>query len=123
MNCKNCKHWRRGGSLVREHGRFGLNPDYTGEIVGKTSDKQNVVCMADAKAKTGLCLHPALGSDYVDGWLNRKLPEDRIDGVFAGCGENRGHLATGEDFGCVHFQHNTRDDRRRSADSAQPNGA
>ena len=114
MNCKNCKHWRRGGSLVHEHGKFGMNPDFVGEIVGATSDKSAVVCMIDAKSKTGLCLHPALGSDYVDDWLNRKLPEERTDGVFAGCDENRGVLATGEDFGCVHFQHNASDEPMRS---------
>jgi hypothetical protein len=54
-------------------------------------------------------VHPSLGSDYVDDWLGRKLPEERTDGVYAGCDENRGHLNTGEDFGCVHFQHNGSD--------------
>lgn len=76
-----------------------------GEIVGKNR-QYSVVCLLDSKSKMGLCLHPSLGSDYVDDWLSRKMPEKRTDGVYAGCDENRASLNTGEDFGCVHFQHN-----------------
>jgi hypothetical protein len=103
MNCKNCKHWRRGGCLVYENGRLGLNPTYTGEIVGSDGDGRSIVCLIAQHAKIGLCLHPSIGSDCVDSWLNRSIPDDRIDGVFAGCDENRGYLAVGENFGCIHF--------------------
>ena len=119
MNCQNCTYWHRGGLLGYEHGRFGRNPDFVGEVVGATSDKSAVVCMTDDKSKMGLCLHPALGSDYTDNWLNRKLSEERTDGVFAGCDESRGSLMTGEDFGCVHFQHNAKVDAPSGARSAE----
>jgi hypothetical protein len=101
--CESCKYWRRGGVLVHQCGKFGLNPSFIGEIVGSTSDKHPVVCLQDEKSQMGLCLHPALGSDYVSGWLGRSADGDRTDGVFAGCDENRGHLTTGARFGCIHF--------------------
>lgn len=101
--CKNCKFWRRGGSLNHEHGIFGNRPDVTGEIIiAKGSRGVPIVCSTDSKSEFGICLHPSIGSDYTNGWLGR---EDRMtDGVYAGCDEERAGLEVGQDFGCIHFQ-------------------
>jgi len=103
MNCKDCKHWRRGGRFVHEKGIFGLNPDFVGEVVLETKKGPNIVCMVDPKAKTGLCLHPSMGSDYVDSWMERNSGLAPKDGVFASSDDERGDLTAGEDFGCIHF--------------------
>lgn len=84
MTCKTCKHWYRGGEFVHAPEGRALN-----------------VC---DDSRTGLCLHPSMGSDYVDDWMQRKPPQERTDGIYAGCDEGRGHVVMGEDFGCIHFQ-------------------
>jgi hypothetical protein len=84
MNCKNCKHFTYG------HFEHYL-PDAS-KIVKSGNEK------------TGMCLHPKINSDYVESWTGRDHAEDIMDGLYADCDENRGHLHVGPDFGCIHFE-------------------
>jgi hypothetical protein len=82
MNCKDCKHFARGG--IFQHKEPNLILDET---------KHN-----------GLCLNQKVASDHVDGWLSRETLPYQTDGIYAGCDENRGYLLVGENFGCIHFE-------------------
>ena len=90
--------------MAHKQGLFGLNPDYDGEDMGTEHMGRRIVCMTEPDLKVGLCLHPALSSDYLDGWLNRTGETDLVDGAVARSDDDRGSLAVGEDFGCIHFQ-------------------
>ena len=62
-------------------------------------------CTTKPDAVDGLCLHPAMGSDYIWDWRSvRPGTRSRTDGVFATSDDDRGDLIVGEDFGCIHFQ-------------------
>lgn len=67
-------------------------------------DGQAVVCRLDDSAKHGLCLHPSVTSDCMDSWMERCTKRCPVDGVYATCDEERGHLVTGQGFGCIHFK-------------------
>jgi hypothetical protein len=42
----------------------------------------------------------------MNSWIWGEDSSDEIlNGVYAGSVENRGHLNVGQDFGCIHFQH------------------
>lgn len=86
MNCKDCKYWRRGGYFTHGDG-WGIG-----------------ILKQDENSKEGLCLHPSMSSDYIDGWLKRDRSREINDGVIAGCDEDRADLQVGENFGCVHFE-------------------
>lgn len=82
MNCKNCKHFSKG---YFQHSEIGP-----------------IIVWQDSKF--GMCLCEKVTSDNINDWLGREPKEQSIDGLYAGCDENRGSLSVGEDFGCIHFE-------------------
>lgn len=91
MNCKDCKHFARGGSF-----------DHTNSVFDQAAGRDLTL---DPSSKTGFCLHPLMYSDHVNGWMGRPYPESPIiNGVEASCDEQRGDLVVGEMFGCIHFE-------------------
>jgi hypothetical protein len=91
-------NWRKAGDaspheLIREDRDF-------------EKTRRWVVCESDfaSKATSGLCLHPSIASDCMDSWMERCTKECPTDGVYSTCDEERGHLVTGEKFGCIHFE-------------------
>ena len=101
--CSNCKFWRRGGQIAR------VTLDSTDvEILienppAKSWEPHKIAVLVDHTEKIGLCLHEAVRSDYVEGWLTRAPANCRPDGISAEDDEGRACLSTGESFGCIHF--------------------
>lgn len=93
--CKDCNHWRRGGS-------FSHHPSPGSESMEKENGAV-IHCTTKPDATHGLCLHPVMGSDYIWDWRRTRLGLPST-GVFATSDEERGDLLVGEDFGCIHFQ-------------------
>ena len=96
--CKSCKHWRRGGAFTSHRPGYGASTSF--ETIGA-----GVFITTDPKALFGICLHPSVVSDYTSSWLKRKIRHNEPqDGVHAICDEERGDLAVGQDFGCIHHE-------------------
>lgn len=47
----------------------------------------------------GYCRNEKMISDHTNGWEGRVISECPIDGTFASCDEERGHLLVGINFG------------------------
>ena len=98
MRCKTCKHFARGGEYRRPCDIGGDHKRIPARLV------------TDETAKTGLCLHPAMRSDYVEDWtvgIDWEKDHERaapVNGVCASCDEMRGFLSVGEDFGCIYHE-------------------
>ena len=66
---------------------------------------REAVLKKDETAPEGLCLHEAVQSDYVCGWLRRDIKDTpAFRGLVASCDETRGNLTTDQDFGCIHHE-------------------
>lgn len=80
--CANCKFFRMGWFKHTENGF----------VIEEVDDVED-----------GMCLHPKIGSDTKDSWLKTNTETPPIDGIYASCDEERGHLHVGKNFGCIHF--------------------